>query len=659
MSEELAAPSETSRSELDAQLEAGHSRSRRENRARNVEIAGGFFRNASRIGTEKVSTQEISAPVGRLRWLLQTYAFANFMGVVVFADGICTCAEINSRAARTPVEPIYATLADVCLTLYTLEIMARTYVFGREILSDWVTAMDLAVVICGWVEVILNAVAADSFVRVSMLRAVRLVRILRPIRLLKRIRMLRELHKLTIMMATCFRTLLWSFLLCFVVMTGWAMLMVEVVYPVVRELNEKQGLFEDCPQCMTATSSVMEANLLLFKTVIAGDSWGELAVPVIQAHPATAFIFIGSLLTLVFGVLNLIVAVVVDTFADARLNDVEALAEEIEDEIDHDKKNLEKLFKRIDKEGSGQLTVEGLKDAARNDALFQSRLRVMDIDENDLQQLFQMIDKDQSGTIEVSEFIGPLSRWAYDSKTAPRFIKYNLLQTMSLQEDLFDFTADGFMDLNNKLDFLANKVQIWSLARRAQLLSSHSTFDHGAAEPAVQKACSTEEADLELPDIAESHTCPIQLKSMNGTQSSEVDSAIADVLAKIEAKMELVLAEVRGRASKEPTLSRESSMRFRSHRGRPRPRIRLGFNEAAFQNMYLEPDGKSLGPSRASHSPTSTPVASWIGLKPFGLGIGRWPAGSRSLAESRTPPAPRPPQPHLSAGHDGQLVLDM
>ena len=28
---------------------------------------------------------------------------------------------------------------------------------------------------------------------------------------------------------------------------------------------------------------VMYANLLLFKTVIAGDSWGEIAVPVIQA----------------------------------------------------------------------------------------------------------------------------------------------------------------------------------------------------------------------------------------------------------------------------------------------------------------------------------------------------------------------------------------
>eukprot|EP00435_Cladocopium_sp_Y103_P041717 s1365_g11.t1 len=46
---------------------------------------------------------------------------------------------------------------------------------------------------------------------------------------------------------------------------------------------------------------VMDANLLLFKTVIAGDGWGTIAVPVIEAYPATAVIFVGSLLTLVFG----------------------------------------------------------------------------------------------------------------------------------------------------------------------------------------------------------------------------------------------------------------------------------------------------------------------------------------------------------------------
>ena len=51
----------------------------------------------------------------------------------------------------------------------------------------------------------------------------------------KRIRPLRELYKLAIMMATCFRALLWCFLLCFVVRTVWAMLIVEVVSPFVKE----------------------------------------------------------------------------------------------------------------------------------------------------------------------------------------------------------------------------------------------------------------------------------------------------------------------------------------------------------------------------------------------------------------------------------------
>ena len=92
------------------------------------------------------------------------------------------------------------------------------------------------------------------------------------------------------------------------VMTVWAMLIVEWVYPRVQSLHDNEGFFEDCEQCVRATSSVMNANLLLFKTVIAGDSWGLIAVPVIEQYPATAIIFMGSLLTLVFGVLNLIVA---------------------------------------------------------------------------------------------------------------------------------------------------------------------------------------------------------------------------------------------------------------------------------------------------------------------------------------------------------------
>lgn len=215
------------------------------------------------------------------------------------------------------------------------------------------------------------------------------------------------------------------------------MLMVEMVHPIIQDLyKDNPGIFGDCEQCLRATQSVMDANLLLFKTVIAGDSWGLIAVPVIEKHPATAIIFVGSLLTLVFGVLNLIVAVVVDTFADARDRDILNLAEEMEQDMEADKRFLERIFNRIDVEKSGHLSLEQLVDGARKDAEFQSRLRVMDIDEMDLAQLFDMIDTDGSGFIESNEFIRPLSRWVHDSKTAPRFIKYNLMRTMQQQEEI-------------------------------------------------------------------------------------------------------------------------------------------------------------------------------------------------------------------------------
>ena len=70
-----------------------------------------------------------------------------------------------------------------------------------------------------------------------------------------------------------------------------------------------------------------------------------------------------------------------------------------------------------------------------------------------------LLQADQSGTIEAAEFIGPLSRWAHDSKTAPRFIKYNMLQTMQLQEDLYDMCADCFRHLSLQIDKVSVEVK--------------------------------------------------------------------------------------------------------------------------------------------------------------------------------------------------------
>jgi len=337
------------------------------------------------------------------------------------------------------------------------------------------------------------------------------------------------------------KALIWSFIFCFVIMTIWAMLMVEMVYPLIQELHrENPNIFGDCEQCLWATSSVMEANLLLFKTVIAGDSWGTIAVPVIEHHPATAIIFVGSLLTLVFGVLNLIVAVVVDTFADARDRDILNLAEEMEQDMEADKRFLERIFNRIDVDKSGQLSLAQLVDGARKDAEFQSRLRVMDIDEMDLAQLFDMIDTDGSGFIESNEFIRPLSRWVHDSKTAPRFIKYNLMRTMQQQEEIQEHQTElkrsietNFTALSERMDLIKSPNSSPYLLKTEDKTVSfkESCIDRASTEPMETVISMKREEGLVQPHPSKKVTTLVQKM-----QDSEAN--LKDAMERLE---ELVL----------------------------------------------------------------------------------------------------------------------
>lgn len=130
-------------------------------------------------------------------------------------------------------------------------------------------------------------------------------------------------------------------------------------------------------------------------------------------------------MTLVFGVLNLIVAVIVDTFMENRARDVNSIAKELTIEEIKEKKELNRIFKQIDLDGSGSVTYGELVNGARQIPEFAVVLRVLDIDNEDLYQLFRIIDEDGSGEINLQEFVDVMYRMRHtDSKTATKFVKH-------------------------------------------------------------------------------------------------------------------------------------------------------------------------------------------------------------------------------------------
>jgi len=174
-------------------------------------------------------------------------------------------------------------------------------------------------------------------------------------------------------------------------------------------------------------------------------------------------------MTLVFGVLNLIVAVIVDVFAQSRDKDVYARATEMEEEERDQKAVLGKIFKRIDSDGGGTLSYAELVQGACKEPEFQRWLRVMDIDSRDLEQLFSIVDEDGSGEIDPGEFIEAMYRMrTADSKTAIKFVKH-IVSRMDEQQKILKGKVEkigggepdtgvcnDIQELSDKLDKMLN-----------------------------------------------------------------------------------------------------------------------------------------------------------------------------------------------------------
>ena len=180
------------------------------------------------------------------------------MALVVLIDALLTATDIDARAAERPPPPIVGTLSEMCLYCYTAELLLVLTVKGLMALRDWMVILDLLIVLCGYVELVMLRLAyggdlADSL---GTLRVLRLARIVRLMNLLRKSRSLKELQKLVIMLTTCMKALAWSFLFCFVIMTIWAMMIVEIVHPHVKEMYLTEDVFADCADCLQATESL-------------------------------------------------------------------------------------------------------------------------------------------------------------------------------------------------------------------------------------------------------------------------------------------------------------------------------------------------------------------------------------------------------------------
>jgi hypothetical protein len=349
--------------------------------------------------------------------------FDFFLCSVVFFNLVVVVAETDYKAEHGTDRSLqWVNISNTVLIIfYTVELSFRGVVYGRHLLRDRTNWLDMGIIGFDLFMIPISAVFGDIF-SVSFLRVFRLVRLGRSWRIMK---VSPELAILLKGLVSTAKSIFVGTLLLLVMLTVSSIVAVEFIHPVNLEVHRLTAKYDGCDRCIRAFATVWDANLTFFQQLIAGDSWGAVTIPVIEQNPTTAIFFITVHVSIAIGVMNLLLAVIVDRANAARAEDKKALLREEQREKQVLGKHLMNVCGALDTDGSKTLSLQELQEGWNENDDFQTTMQAMDIGEEDIAAVFNILDSDQSGTVQYEEFVEQLWKMkSTDQQTMLIFIKY-------------------------------------------------------------------------------------------------------------------------------------------------------------------------------------------------------------------------------------------
>lgn len=380
------------------------------------------------VDPEKLQQLKRCAP----RWL---HLLEAVIGPVIIANLAFVCYETDLKTLEDDLSQVPQWLSLVnrgFLAFYTVELFIHVYVERMSFHKSYWNIFDAFIVASGLSGEVVSLFSSDldegfSGSQVGVLRTFRVLRMLRVVRLLSAYK---ELWLLVRNLLSAMRTLFWSAVLFAIMLTIWSILAVEYIHPVMSEVTR-----DECRFCAVAFSSVLRADFTFFQ-IMSGDDWGVLANEVIDEHPWTALVFVPMVVTMVFGMINLISAVMVENAAQARLDDHAAVAKEQAKRMRRAKTELEAIFLQLDSRGSGELTLDEIYKGSKTNEQFKNVLNVLHVKPQELKYLFAILDEDSSGTVTATEFADRLYYMkTQETRTTLMFLWHNVSDLSRKQEE--------------------------------------------------------------------------------------------------------------------------------------------------------------------------------------------------------------------------------
>jgi len=396
-------------------------------------------------------------------------SFNIFIGVIIIMNAVTIGLEANVRveAGGDEISTVWYIFEVLFCLLFICELTSRLYFHGLRYFTDQAhevrmllrsghyrdaldaflqglqlsSTFDMFVVVMSVIDTfILQVLDLGGVLRfTTFMRFVRIMRLIRLVRLLK---LTKELWMVASSLGHAMKILAWVF----VVM---AMLLFISGMLVTAEIGSNDELYNDYyTKVVYGTTREGWDHELYFKTIFRSmftlfqmmtlESWTDnIARHIVRNQPAMLIFIIIFLAVLTFGLMNIVIAIVVENTLAQAERDEKRLTKAKEKDRLKVFSQLRDIFVEADVDQSGSLDVQEVIDVIARPEIY-NKLKMIDFPVENPVQIFTLLDYDDSGELSIDEFISGCLRMKGAAKSKDLLVAQVAVDQMKRSFDAFE-----------------------------------------------------------------------------------------------------------------------------------------------------------------------------------------------------------------------------
>eukprot|EP00928_Gymnodinium_smaydae_P028660 TRINITY_DN21805_c0_g2_i1.p1 TRINITY_DN21805_c0_g2~~TRINITY_DN21805_c0_g2_i1.p1 ORF type:complete len:549 (+),score=76.83 TRINITY_DN21805_c0_g2_i1:73-1719(+) len=371
-------------------------------------VKGGANSLVARLIEERRQKHYSSIPPGNVLQRMQHRAnklvfhpnFDRLLGILIVANAALIGLEAELTISGRDVG--WINIAEVFfLAFYTLELLLKFFARGFGAFRDTWFRLDFVIVVFGLVAHTASALKpeqADSrsawWEQVMLIRMFRLMRLIRAFRMMK---LFRSMWSLVYGLIDSFGTMLSTLSLLSVVLFMYSCVGIELITK-----DPDLSTHEDTAAIVAFNFGDMSRTMLTMMQFVSCDSIAGIYMPLVIRKPVLGLYFISALVVISIALMNLVTATLVEGALSTAAR--EKLAEDIatKEKLRRLLPTIVAIFKNLDKDGSGELTLEEMEDVHLEHLPkeFKDKVSV-----DSMKDMFEVLDTDGTGRLSEEEFV--------------------------------------------------------------------------------------------------------------------------------------------------------------------------------------------------------------------------------------------------------------